>query len=554
MSCQPNPETHEIAHEYLHRQPAEIVDQDRLLFDEIMADPFEGDHWGKGYDSEVREGWTDSDSNSSGDEREKIVTPLRERVGVAHAQARVDIEQEGVMRMREAEERMRRLGEGYWVTGGKVVERAEVGEGWRAISTGLSAASLAIAVDGDAKLGVKVSPISPEPERCLIWLMTGSFRSAVSERIAVCSIWSTWTHARFLPGRNVLRKFPMLDVVIQAERQIVSDHPTVIHYSPLTVTSILENIRSRATQASLIRRYIQSTLSPVASSSHHAPSKISQAFAEACRVYINKFDAWIAEIEIAFVRGLSSPYAETGTTSTPLVLQRQLDERYGTMIDCLSAVLPHAGTPNDLLNALYSMLTSIPQYRSELLQVFITTASPVWAMLGDWLNRGMPIPRSLIDLDTLSDDERRLDNEFWVYRDQDVSWADEDFWEAAFLLREERPAWIDGEVLELVLEAGKARGLLRGLRGREIDTAAEGWVSLNELAGQGDVDHFDLVDVISNHLTPICQLTTFHLRRTLDEDCGLQAHLEAIDGLFYLRGFSTLQPWTEWLFTQVSFW
>jgi gamma-tubulin complex component 5 len=270
-------------------------------------------------------------------------------------------------------------------------------------------------------------------------------------------------------------------------------------------------------------------------------------------VYIDNFDAWIADIELAFIRGVSSSNAEFSTASTPLSLQRQLDEGYGTMIDCLSAALPHSGTPNDLLNALYSMLTSIPRYRSELLNVFITTASPVWAMLGDWLNRGMPIPLSLIDLDTLSDEERKLDNEFWVYRDQDVSWADEDFWEAAFLLREEKPAWIDGKVLELVLEAGKARGLLRGLLGREIDTAAEGWVPLDELAGQGDADHFDLVDAISNHLTPICQLTTFHLRRTLDEDCGLQAHLEAIDGLFYLRGFCTLQPWTEWLYIQVCF-
>ena len=223
------------------------------------------------------------------------------------------------------------------------------------------------------------------------------------------------------------------------------------------------------------------------------------------------------------------------------------------MLDCLSAALPYAETPNDLLNALYSMINSIPRYRSELLKIFVTTAAPIWAMLGDWLNRGMPIPRSFIDLDTTSDDERKLASEFWVYRDQDVSWADEDFWEAAFLLRDESPAWIDDQVLDLVLEAGKARGLLRGLLGQELDVdSPEEWVPLDELVGREDVDHFDLVDTISNHLTPICQLTTFHLRRTLDEDCGLQAHLEAIDGLFYLRGFSTLQPWTEWLFAQAS--
>ena len=214
MSCQPNPQTHDIAHEYLHRPPPEIVDQDRLLSDEIMADPFEGDHWGTGYDSEVKEGWTDSDSSGDDrDEHEKIVTPLRERVGIAHAQARVDTEQEGESGMREAEERMRRLGEGYWSTGGKLVEVREVGEGWRAVSTGLSVASLVIAIDGDAKLGVKVDSLL-EHAPCWTWLIIGSYRSAGSERITIRPIRSTWAHARFLPRWKVLRKcFSSADAV-----------------------------------------------------------------------------------------------------------------------------------------------------------------------------------------------------------------------------------------------------------------------------------------------------------------------------------------------------
>jgi gamma-tubulin complex component 5 len=262
---------------------------------------------------------------------------------------------------------------------------------------------------------------------------------------------------------------------------------------------------------------------------------------------VGKLDTWLSELELSFVRGTLEPIA-----STPLSLHRQLNERSGVMLDCLSTLLPYADNPNDLLNALYSMINTTPRHRSELLQVFVPTATPIWAMLSDWLIRGMPIPRSLVDLDTVSDVERKLDTEFLVYRDQDVSWADEDFWEAAFLQREEKPAWIDNQVLDLVLEAGKARGLLRGLLGREIEGSSEGWRSMSDLVDGEEMEYFDLSELISDHLKPICQLTTFHLRRTLDEDCGLQAHLEAIDGLFYLRGFSTLQPWTEWLFTQVS--
>jgi gamma-tubulin complex component 5 len=314
----------------------------------------------------------------------------------------------------------------------------------------------------------------------------------------------------------------------------------------VTVTSILTTIQSRATQASLIRRSIQSTLSPIASSTQKGPTNTAQAFAEACRVYIGRLDTWLSEHELAFIRGTMDI-----TASTPLSLHRQLDERYGVMLDCLSSLLPYTGDSNDLLNALYSMINTTPRYRSELIRIFVATASPIWTMLGDWLIRGMPIPRSLIDLDTVSDFERKLDPEFWVYRDQDVSWADEDFWEAAFLLRKEKPAWIDNQVMDLVLEAGKARGLLRGLLGRDIEDSSEGWRSLADLVDGEGMDHFDLSDIVSEHLKPICQLTTFHLRRTFDEDCGLQEHLAAIDGLFYLKGFSTLQPWTEWLFSQV---
>jgi gamma-tubulin complex component 5 len=342
-------------------------------------------------------------------------------------------------------------------------------------------------------------------------------------------------------------------VYVKLIAQTVSDHPTVAHYSPMTVDSILAAIRARATQASSIRRFIQATLSPIASSSHKVPTKTAQAFAEACRVYIARVDTWIADIELAFVRGSLPSDPNFGKGSTPLSLGREMDDRFGTVLECLSSLLPHATDPNDLLNALYSMLKTIPTHRTELLEVFISTAEPIWVMLGDWLIRGMPIPRSLIDLDSVSDDERRLDPEFWVYRDQDVSWADEDFWEAAFILKNNKPAWIESRVLEMVLEAGKARGLLRGLLGRDLEDTAEAWHSLRHLVGlAGKADHFDLADLMSNHLTPICQLTTFHLRRTLDDDCGLQAHLDAIDGLFYHRGFTTLQPWTEWLFSQVN--
>jgi hypothetical protein len=170
-----------------------ISTANRLLYDEIMADPFDGEHWGKGYDDEVREGWTDSESSGSEREGERLITPLRERVGVIPSQSRVD-EEDGETKLREAEEKMRKLGEGYWTTGGRPVETREVGEGWRAVSTGGSVASLALAVDGTARLGVKVSPfLYPCKE-----LKIGYLWSTFPARVTFCPLRSTWAYARFL--------------------------------------------------------------------------------------------------------------------------------------------------------------------------------------------------------------------------------------------------------------------------------------------------------------------------------------------------------------------
>jgi gamma-tubulin complex component 5 len=203
MSNQPNPKTHDLAHEYLHREPPQIVDHDRMLYNEIMADPFDGEHWGQGYDEEVREGWTDSESSGSDREGERLITPLKERVGVIPSQSQVD-EGDGEMKLREAEEKMKNLGDGYWRTGGRVVESREVGEGWRAVSTGGNVASLALAVDGTAKLGVKVSWLSFLCSRLII----GYIWTTVPARIVVCSLWSTGTNARFLSRWKMLRMSP----------------------------------------------------------------------------------------------------------------------------------------------------------------------------------------------------------------------------------------------------------------------------------------------------------------------------------------------------------
>lgn len=165
MARQPTPRTHDLAHTYLHRvPPKQATDKDKELYDEIMADPFVGDHWGAGYDSEVHEGWTDSDTDSEGglargtasdspsEEDERIVTPIRPTNAASSALDALGSEEQ---RLRDAESTLRAMRKGmYWRPDQRTCAEAEaqaeakagsiqVGQGWRAVSTEISVAHLA---------------------------------------------------------------------------------------------------------------------------------------------------------------------------------------------------------------------------------------------------------------------------------------------------------------------------------------------------------------------------------------------------------------------------
>jgi len=99
-----------------------------------MAEPFSGDHWGSGFDEEVQEGWTDSESD---DEDEEVLTPSRKVLRIQRASTRFreteEVEDHGEDRMRAALEVLREFARGaYWRDGGLYVERMQEGlQGWR---------------------------------------------------------------------------------------------------------------------------------------------------------------------------------------------------------------------------------------------------------------------------------------------------------------------------------------------------------------------------------------------------------------------------------------
>ena len=319
---------------------------------------------------------------------------------------------------------------------------------------------------------------------------------------------------------------------------------------------MLERLSHRATQLNSIRLFVRDTMLAPSSSVPSPTGKTTQAFAEACQSVVRSIERWVSTVELAFIRGV-----QAGSTipSTPLSLLKQLDDRFGQQIDNIVSLIPLSDDPTILLNSIYLIYTTSPDSTSTqyTLELFLRTVKPVWTALGSWLHDGMPIPKSLsshveeaiIDLD--EEEDGKLDDDFWVKRDRDVSWTDEDFWEAGYVVSDQGwPAWM-GETMELVIEAGKARGLLKGLMGYEDVT--DRWQDLKSLLPPSkDGSTVDIAKVIEESVSPACQIAIFRLRRVLEEECGLEQHLDAIERVMYLKGHLSMTRWLDNLSEQVS--
>ncbi|WRT65449.1 uncharacterized protein IL334_002392 [Kwoniella shivajii] len=565
LADKPSTSTHDFAYSYLHRVPPSGPTADQILYRQIMNDePFDpGEVW----DEEVLSGWTESEdeserslsSDSDGSPTEdEVKTPssfvLRAQKKKNDELRRREIEEE---RKQDALEVVRGLKEAYWLKPGQVQAMPDGMYGWKDLITKTNTLSLSRRVIKDGKENDKA--ITPaQLQRELLFALSG--RSGVLfhfNEAGICSI--------------------------------TPEHPQVHHLSPHGLDDTLKTFRHYALQAASIRRFNDQVLQPVPfnfntnskiSNTINFPNKTQQAFAAACRDIMAKFDLWVSELESSFTFG-SSPYSSSSSipgvsaASTPSLLRLEFERRYAALLDVLSALIPHSANATILLNLILTTMTTLHHtqdsiHLSSLRDLFVQTATPTWQMLGVWLQHGMPIPSSLLDPEETytstfdNSDERPLETEFFIKRDRDVSWADEDFYESGFVVSEDGwPEWLGEDVGELVLEAGKAKGLLRSLLGGIA--CDDDWVSLDEvLAITTIVDQVDssvtrkteervnVIEAITNHLKPMCQLTQFHLRRVLDEDCGLEQHLNAIEGLMYHRGFEILYEWTEGLFQKIN--
>lgn len=584
LSSQPSQHTHDYAYEYLNPEPATGPIPDQMLYRQIMAEPFEGEHWGPGHDEEVVDGWTDSeyDGESEGDslEEQAVLTPSTTRVRAVYKKP---IEERGVTaeeRLMEARQKLESLRrQAYWHPENQVPMPTfnEGLYGWRDLTTSECLMNhhhqnQAECTHSEGFVGsLPISRTSSDGAQCSPFVSYLARRSRLT-RSQVISAQDLQRELIFVLSGRPGCIFQYRDAQGWSQSE---DHPQVRYLSPLALSGILEVFADRASQASAIRSFVKDTLTPTSSSSTGPTKrwKTTEGFAEACRVFMQEYDQWLGLLEACFT---TTPRCSTNetmeqlrqTASTPLALRRALDEKYEAKFQMLLSLIASADRPVILLDTIYTayMSTKATSPRSPmvifLLDIFSKTVAPMWSMLRVWLHQGMPIPTALIatteqDLTGMTiDDERMMDPEFILQRDRDVSWTDEDFWEASYSEHHDGwPLWLQGAgVQAMIMEAGKARGLLRSLStpGPELRP----WPSLlatlttdTEGDSSGDVD---ISEKISSVITPICQIVTFQLRRVLEVECGLLEHLDAIEGLTFMRSFDVMEEWDRWVFDQVS--
>ncbi|ORY29549.1 hypothetical protein BCR39DRAFT_532091 [Naematelia encephala] len=265
LAGRPTRSTHKFSSSYLERRTDTGPSAEQLLFREIMSEPFAGTHWEKGFDEEVKRGWTDSES-SSGDseEDEELVTPASKGSKVDFTAKResdeINRREESDRRLAQARSELENLKlRAYWNVGGaQLHDSARDVQGWRELSTQLPSASLAARLEADSP-AQPIQVISAEQlQRELLFALSGR------------------------PG--VLFHFNAAN-----ECQVKHGHPQVRHYSTAALKGLLTSIQSRATEAAQLRVFINGSLGiDVDSSSSRRSqsttiSKTQQAFAEACR-------------------------------------------------------------------------------------------------------------------------------------------------------------------------------------------------------------------------------------------------------------------------------
>jgi gamma-tubulin complex component 5 len=348
-----------------------------------------------------------------------------------------------------------------------------------------------------------------------------------------------------------------------------------------------------------------------------------EAFADAIDTEIRSFDMWCAEQEAAMCNTYTSNSKSPAVVVSLLhvskalsntfehtfpVLFHILNEVFAPCLSsssdfCLSYLTAGARAPAMVSSKLLDILFTSVQVHLErgetvtsgrLMRIFVKTAEPVWEMCGRWLRVGMGLVLSgggrNVETDGLNEEffiEEKivrfvfggepfmglLHPDFWreAYglREGVVGVSDEDHEDEDPLVNKQQqkavPTFLE-HVAEMILQTGKAVGLIRALDSNVDVFDNSGWESFEEFIVARNVEGNEssakknlfsvsidtLSRLIYDRLLPHCQEVGHALTKLLVDECGLWKHLEAIENLFLMRRGDAMSHFIDVVFNKVS--
>ena len=337
----------------------------------------------------------------------------------------------------------------------------------------------------------------------------------------------------------------------------------------------------------------------------HKNLKTVEAFAEAVDLAVRDFDRWCSEREECILS-----LHEGDNVVSLLDLERSIrgrySETYSALLDVLLTLFREAklslrdGCPvlfshmrkspasfasvllDSLLDTMQSRYTLGDEVASEtLFHVFVSTAEPIWRMLGKWLKEGTSSCAVYTSAGIDKDEDSDLDAEFFI-ESNGLPVVDRDFWADGYTVRSAiLEGSVDSEVTGVtpkflnassgnILSAGKSMGLLRLVFHKEaselLPSSLQPWPTFKFFIidcqkGEGfsknrddlrpvlNVD--DLCLMLHDPINNICNDINRKFKEVLFTECGLQEHLASVEGLFLIRRGDVLSDFCDVLFTKV---
>ncbi|KAF8655331.1 hypothetical protein AX16_003104 [Volvariella volvacea WC 439] len=477
---------------------------------------------------------------------------------------------------------------------------------------------------------------------------------------------------RYIHEENAVREVLM---ALQGRRNIllkwsdgsfkpIEPGPRLAHLSLASQHSILSSFAHTATIIQHLRNFANSVITPpppthTESSNQtyvrkqtHKVTQTLEAFADAIDYELRSFDTWCAGREEAICRaqqGLSDQSLVVSLLSTEKAIKDKFEASFDMLLDTVRRVLctsslsssSHTGGNNHTINygeewkmgirgkapsvVATSLLDTLFSYIQEqlerrenvtadaLMRVFVRSAEPIWAMMGQWINDGMGTgldgrTGAGLGQDTGLEDEFFIESIGLGLGALSGGLLDPEFWSEGYSLRvasddddpdgytssrvgksskREIPLFLE-HIAGPVLEAGKAIGLLKVLDSTpQLEAASGNWVTFRDLVAMGDehsVEDRNLQDLsierglfsvsidtlsrlIYDWLYPRCQTAGEQLAKVLVDECGLWQHLNALEDLYLMRRGDAVnhffdvifakmdakQPWHDFHFLNTAF-